>query len=122
MIYALYMYALSVYQYSHTLGTYFLKSLIYEIPFCSYRLMDSKNIKQLKRHSLSYFLEIVSRLCFGGCHAPEPALIETLMRVIFTENEPMNFTTREITHIADGKTDEIPVVRSSLLQLLLEHE
>ena len=70
-----------------------------------------------KKHCQNYFLEVVSSLCFGGQSAPEEALIRMLMEVVFTEN-----ATREITHVADAKTDEIPVVRSSLLQLLLEHE
>ena len=70
-----------------------------------------------KKHCQNYFLEVVSSLCFGGQSAPEEALIRMLMEVVFTEN-----ATRKITHVADAKTDEIPVVRSSLLQLLLEHE
>lgn len=79
-------------------------------------------MKVFKKHCQNYFLEVVSSLCFGGQSAPEDALIKMLMEVIFTENQKMDFTTREITHVTDAKTDEVPVVRSSLLQLLLEHE
>jgi hypothetical protein len=81
------------------------------------RLVKSKELKTFKKHCQNYFLEVVSTLCFGGQSAPEDALIKMLMEVVFTES-----ATREITHAPDAKTDEIPVVRSSLLQLLLEHE
>lgn len=80
----------------------------------------SKEAKDFKKHCQSFFLEVVSSLCFGGQSAPEESLIKMLMGVVFTENQDVVFT-REITHITDT-TDETPVVRSSLLQLLLEHE
>lgn len=88
----------------------------------SKKLIKSKELKQFKKDCQSYFLEVVSSLCFGGQSAPEEALIKMLMEVVFTENKDMDFATREITHNPDAKTDEIPVVRSSLLQLLLDHE
>jgi hypothetical protein len=84
--------------------------------FCS-RLIKSKHLKAFKRHCHSFFLEIVSSLCFGGESAPEEALIKMLMDVIFTDD-----ATCEITHDPRADTDETPVIRSSLLQLLLEHE
>lgn len=52
---------------------------------------------------------------------PEPALIKVLMKIIFMENKHSVLATREITPLADV-IDQIPVVRSSLLQLLLDHK
>lgn len=76
------------------------------------RLVDSKDLKQLKKYCHSYFIEVVSTLCFGGDKAPEPALIKMLMDIVYTEDKDL----------VTGKVDKVSVVRSSLLQLLLEHK
>lgn len=73
-------------------------------------------------------MEIVSQLCFGGPNVPQPELIKFLIDTIFTER-PENergsveegVGTRELTY-ADSKGDDVPVIRSFLLQLLLEHK
>ena len=67
-------------------------------------------------------MEVVSTLCFGGQRIPEPGLIKMLMQIIFTENSNSELATQDLTPLTDGKMDEVPVVRSSLLQLLLEHK
>ena len=59
---------------------------------------------------------MVAALCFGGQQAPEAALIEMLMDIIFTKNLEM------VSPLKDGKSDKVSVVKSSLLQLLLEHK
>ena len=64
-------------------------------------------------------MEVVSTLCFGGQRIPEPGLIKMLMQIVFTETPNSELTTQDLT---DGKMGEVPVVRSSLLQLLLEHK
>ena len=63
-------------------------------------------------------MEVVTTLCFGGDSMPEPELIKMLMDIIFTEND----STRDLTPFTDAKGDKSPIVRSSLLQLLLEHK
>ena len=78
--------------------------------------MESKDLKNLKRCCHSYFIEVVSTLCFGGESAPEPDLIEMLMDVVFNKDKDL------VSPIPGGKADTVSVVRSSLLQLLLEHE
>lgn len=55
---------------------------------------------------------MVATLSFGGLRAPEPALIEMLMNVVFTKDKDL----------VSPKSDKVSVVRSSLLQLLLEHK
>ena len=80
-------------------------------------------MKVFKRHCDNFFLEVVSNLCFGRESAPEPELIEMLMKVVFTENQDNQLVTRQITHLGDqAMSDDEPVIRSSLLQLLLEHK
>ena len=80
-----------------------------------------RNSKEFKSNSQYYFFEVVSTLCFGGQHAPEPDLIKMLLNIIFTEDDK-GMATRDILPLPDEKKDKIPVIRSSLLQLLLEHE
>ncbi len=53
---------------------------------------------------------------------PEPALIEMIMDIVFTKGDSVSLGTRDLTPLTDGKIDEVPVIRSSLLQLLLEHK
>ena len=67
-------------------------------------------------------MEVVSTLCFGGDSAPEPDLIKMLMEIIYTEKEDAGVITQDLTPFAEGKKDKAPVIRSSLLQLLLEHK
>lgn len=73
-------------------------------------------MKNFKKYCHSYFIEVVSTLCFGGLRAPEPDLIKMIMEVVFTKDMDM------VSPMSGGKIDEVSVVRSSLLQLLLEHE
>ena len=71
-----------------------------------------------------FFMEVVSTLCFGGQTAPESQLIACLMETVFARNtDGTMFGTREITpYDHKSSCDEVPVVRSFLLQLLLEHK
>ena len=70
-------------------------------------------------------MEIVSNLCFGRRKLPEPDLIKMLMDTVFTEKEPEAETssmyTRDMTPY-EADPDQVPVIRSFLLQLLLEHK
>lgn len=65
----------------------------------------------------TFFMEVVSTLSFGGKTSPEPDLIGMLLSTVFAEREG----TKELSY-AEGHTDPIPVIRSFLLQLLLEHK
>ena len=71
-------------------------------------------------------MELVSTLCFGGHETPEPELIKMLMDTIFTEGgqegEEGELGTREFSPYKEAKRDDIPTIRSFLLQLLLEHK
>ena len=72
-------------------------------------------------------MEVISGLCFGQSSAPEDKLVEMLLNIVFTEREEggaMRPGTRELTPYKEDlkKTDKSPVIRSFLLQLLLEHK
>ena len=66
-------------------------------------------------------MELVSTLCFGAHSAPEPDLIGMLINTVFTEKQETEVETRDFTY-RETKSDEVPVIRSFLLQLLLEHK
>ena len=69
-------------------------------------------------------MELVSTLCFGGREPPEEELIQMLVNTVFTERQEMEaeeLGTREFSYRPSGR-DQIPVIRSFLLQLLLEHK
>ena len=68
-------------------------------------------------------MEVVSNLCFGGHKPPEPDLIKMLMNTVFTERkeDTAALDTRDMTPY-QADPDQVPVVRSFLLQLLLEHK
>lgn len=69
-------------------------------------------------------MEVVSSLCFGDQKAPEPELIRCLMETVFAiKDGGAMFTTRDITpYDHETQCDDVPVIRSFLLQLLLEHK
>ena len=79
--------------------------------------VDDKRRSEIKNSCDRFFIEVVSSLCFGGKVAPEPDLIKVLMDTIFLEKE-----TSELTPYEDREPDETPIIRSFLLQLLLEYE
>ena len=69
-------------------------------------------------------MELISTLCFGGREPPEEELIQMLVNTVFTERqeiESVGMETREFNYREDVR-DKIPVIRSFLLQLLLEHK
>lgn len=64
-------------------------------------------------------MEIVSSLCFGQPSLPDLDLISNLLNVVFTEQLD---NTKEFSYKSEEKADKVPVIRSFLLQLLLEHK
>jgi hypothetical protein len=70
-------------------------------------------------------------LCFGQSSVPEDDLIIMLLDIVFTEQREVEEGgegeggrrgTRNLTPFKDDVADKQPVVRSFLLQLLLEHD
>jgi len=62
-------------------------------------------------------MEVISTLCFerNMLNPPEPDLIMMLMDIVFAEK-----STKILTPFKNEKADPVPVIRSHLLQLLLE--
>ena len=66
-------------------------------------------------------MEVISSLCFGGVGVPEPQLVKLLLDTVFINSKDEDhLSTRDLTPY-EGEHDSIPVIRSFLLQLLLEH-
>ena len=85
-----------------------------DLVFCRY--IDEEDKADFEKNCHSYFMEVISSLCFGQCAIPEPELIKMLMQIVFEDNQ-----TRDLTFNADGKMDRKPTIRSPLLQLLLQY-
>lgn len=88
-------------------------------------LQRSEEMKiEIKKSCDNFLIEVVSRLCFGQQIVPEDGLIQMLLDIIFTETKEgagvSNVQTRELT-LNKQNQDKLPVIRSFLLQLLLEH-
>ena len=89
----------------------------------TYGYLNSQQHKYLLTSCQQFFMEVVSSLCFGGQKAPEPELIKCLMEMVFATKEGAMFSTRDITpYDHETQCDSVPVIRSFLLQLLLEHK
>lgn len=65
----------------------------------------------------SFFMEMISSLCFGQSSPPDHELLQYLLAIVFTEKYD-----REFSYLKDAQSDKVSVIRSFLLQLLLEHK
>ena len=65
-------------------------------------------------------MEVVSTLCFGQSTPPEEELVKELLKLVVTNDDK----TREFSYSekVDKGIDKVPVIRSFLLQLLMEHK
>ena len=87
----------------------------------------------IRKSCRNFFIEVVSGLCFGQFSPPEDELVTMLLDIVFMEQgekgegeaggegEGVRRGTRDLTPYTEEK-DEKPIIRSFLLQLLLEHE
>ena len=91
---------------------------------------QKKLLLGIKKSCTNFFIEVVSGLCFGQSSAPEDSLVGILLDTVFTEQREMDEGgegeggtrgTRNLTPFKDDVEDRLPVIRSFLLQLLLEH-
>ena len=66
-------------------------------------------------------MEVISSLCFGGVGVPEPHLVKLLLDTVFiNSDDEEQISTRNLTPYEE-EHDSVPVIRSFILQLLLEH-
>ena len=75
---------------------------------------------ELKNSCQAYFMEVISSLCFGGVGVPEPQLVKLLLDTVFIDSVDEQISTKDLTPYK-GEQDSVPVIRSFILQLLLEH-
>lgn len=82
------------------------------------------SIRDKAKNSCSkLFLEIVSEIIFSVSSSaldepPEDKLVSELIKTVI----PSTGSTQQLSPLTESKADEIPVVRSYLLQLLLDYE
>lgn len=93
--------------------------LIQVLWYHNYRHFKGKELANFERDCHNYFMEVVSTLCFGGQSAPEPALIKSLIEIVLTEDSDLLSSDSRTSR---SRSDKVSVVKSSLLQLLLEHK
>ena len=93
-----------------------IKKFLNRVPKMKKQLkVDDSMRQEFTKHCNDFFIEIVSRLCFGGKETPEVAVLSSLFDIVL--------------HVAEGtepvassvKFFDTPAVKSFLLQLLLEH-
>ncbi len=64
-------------------------------------------------------MEVVSTLCFGQSTPPEEELVKELLKLVVTNDDK----TKVFSYSENmDKVDQVPVIRSFLLQLLMEHK
>ena len=82
---------------------------------------QTKKLASIRTSCQAFFMELVSTLCFGTHSAPEPPLIAMLIDTVFKEREKTKVETWKFSPYRETECDEVPVIRSFLLRLLLEH-
>ena len=81
------------------------------------------SIRDKARNSCAkLFMEIISEIIFSVSsrldELPEDKLVSELIKTVI----PNRDSTQQLSPLTDSKADEVPVVRSYLLQLLLDYE
>ena len=83
--------------------------------------MDPKVLRTVRHCCHLFYMEVLSTLCFGQ-ESLQPELIQLLIESVFKARETgAGLGTRPLTPY-NTRTDEVPTIRSSLLQLLLAHK
>ena len=94
--------------------------LTYSFITCHYFYFS---IRDKARNSCAkLFMEIISEIIFSASSTmdepPEDKLVSELIKSVI----PSTDSTQQLSPLTDSKADEVPVVRSYLLQLLLDYE
>ncbi|XP_048674799.2 E3 ubiquitin-protein ligase RNF213 isoform X3 [Caretta caretta] len=110
-------------------------------PYCKVNLPDdySETISQelsvaIKRNAQfrqmcnSFFIDLVSTMCFKDNEPPEKAVIQELLRLLFVHREPLRIgpTKRRTVYTKllspfNDVVDKTPIIRSVVLKLLLKY-
>ncbi|XP_021363666.1 E3 ubiquitin-protein ligase rnf213-alpha-like isoform X2 [Mizuhopecten yessoensis] len=79
---------------------------------------ENKKYFEYKKRINSFFMEVVSQLCFADDTPPSDDIVQKLLSYITRSTDKGKVVTKEMT-IFDDSIDPTPVLRSFLLQLLL---
>ena len=77
--------------------------------------MSSKKLQSIRKSCKSFFIQVVSNLCFSQPNPPESDLFKLLLKNAFDEKKPASYS------LGSGSEKE-PIIQSFLLQLLLDHK
>uniref|UniRef100_A0A8C8S421 RING-type E3 ubiquitin transferase n=1 Tax=Pelusios castaneus TaxID=367368 RepID=A0A8C8S421_9SAUR len=105
-------------------------------PYCKVILPDDYNITvsqdiaikrnaQFRQMCNSFFIDLVSTMCFKDNEPPEKAVIRELLNLLFVHRNPLGVNHRTVyTKLLspfDDVVDKTPVIRSVVLKLLLKY-
>ena len=91
--------------------------MIITIVMLSFYVYGRKSVAVIRGLCHSFFMEVVSSLCFGQPTPPEDDLVRELLKIVVTQDNQ----TRDFSYSEKVDVDRVPVIRSFLLQLLMEH-
>uniref|UniRef100_A0A7M4G2W3 RING-type E3 ubiquitin transferase n=1 Tax=Crocodylus porosus TaxID=8502 RepID=A0A7M4G2W3_CROPO len=100
-------------------------------PYCRVNLPDAYNITVSKNDAIeknarfrqmcnSFFIDLVSTMCFKDNEPPEKDVIEGLLRLLFVSPVLCAVYTKSLSPF-DDVVDKTPVIRSIVLKLLLKY-
>lgn len=77
---------------------------------------DKNKLKEVKKSCRTFFVEMVSELCFRGEGVLETALVKSLLDTVFTVTDVQSTVEQK-----PNKEGKVTAVQSFMLQLLLQH-
>ena len=85
--------------------------------------IQRSQLSQIEKSCITFYTDVISSLCFGQADPPDDELVENLLQTVFTSSEESGTKTSELTpfmRLSDDEAggDDVPVIRSFLLQLL----
>uniref|UniRef100_A0A452IRW8 RING-type E3 ubiquitin transferase n=1 Tax=Gopherus agassizii TaxID=38772 RepID=A0A452IRW8_9SAUR len=105
-------------------------------PYCKVNLPDDYSVTisqdiaikrnaQFRQMCNSFFIDLVSTMCFKDNEPPEKAVIWELLKLLFVHREPLRIDHRTVyTKLLspfDDVVDKTPIIRSVVLKLLLKY-
>ncbi len=88
---------------------------IYNLTSFEYFTVHRNKLKTIRLSCHSFFMEVVSTLCFGQSIPPEEELVKELFNLAVNKGSKKDF-------INFDNSSEVPIARYFLLKLLLEHK
>ena len=92
--------------------------------YIKYLIYWRSQLKQIEESCITFYIDVISSLCFGQAGPPDEKLVDKLLQTVFTASKESGAKTSELTPFLrspdddDTSGDDVPVIRSFLLQLL----